>query len=108
MKKIKIDYKKHIAKDGTIYDQTITLSKDFVNYINKNIKYYKNASPEVKNCIAEDIGFSIYYDYYLEEIKEEINFLKMTQLQFIYYYLSINNYDIKRIKTRNTIIKVVK
>ena len=107
MKKIKVDYKKHIANDGTIYDQTITLPKDFVKYINKNIKYYHNLSEEVKECTAENIGFSKYYDYYLEELKADINFLTLTQLKFIYYYLNINNYDTKKIKVRNTIIKTI-
>jgi hypothetical protein len=107
MKKLKVDYKKRWGTDGTVYDQTITLNKDFIKYINKNIKYYHNATDEVKEIITKNIGFSKYYDCYLEELDttKNINYLYITQLQFIYYYLSINNYDVKRVKLRNTIIK---
>ena len=109
MKNIKVDYKKHWGKDGTVYSQTITLEKDFLKYINKNIDYYFNASSEVKETIADSIGFSTYYDYYLEklDLKEEYNYLTLTQLRFIAYYLYKNNYDLKRVLHRNTIIKVV-
>lgn len=108
MKKIKVNYRQNWGKDGTHYDQTITLDKSFIKYINKNIRYYFEAAPEVKETIAKSVGFSTYYDCYLEELneKEAYNYLTLTQLRFIYYYLAVNNYDVKRVLYRNTIIKV--
>ena len=109
IKPVKVGYRKNWGSDGTCYTQTITLTKDFAKYINKQIKYYHNASDETKNIICDSVGFSKYYDYYLDEIdtKKSINYLFLTQLSFIYYYLSINNYDISRIKKRNTILKII-
>lgn len=109
MKKIKVNYRQNWGKDGTHYTQTITLDKSFIKYVNKNIKYYFNATPEVRETIANSVGFSTYYDCYLEELdlKETYNFLTHTQLMFIYYYLEVNNYDTRRILDRNTIIKGV-
>ena len=108
MKKITVDYKRHFDKNGTCYDQTITLSKDFIKYINKLIRYYHNSSDEVKNITCETTGISRYNDFYLEELpqKENIIYLSLTQLKFIYHHLAINTYDIKRIKYRNTRIRV--
>ena len=63
MKKITVDYKRHFDKNGTCYNQTITLSKDFIKYINKLIKYYQNANNEVQKTICESVGFSKYYDF---------------------------------------------
>ena len=108
-KKVKINYLSSWSESGTHYNQTITLNKDFIKYINKLIKNYHNSSYENKCITAETIGFSTYYDMYLEEIDltKDYYFLNITQLIFIYYYLRINNYDIKRIKNRNTLLKVV-
>jgi hypothetical protein len=104
-----VSYQKAWGKDGTFYDQHIKINKDFIKYINKQIKHYHNADYENKNIIADTIGFSTYYDCYLNEldIRNKYNYLTLTQLSFIYYYLSVNNYDINRIKRRNTIIEVV-
>lgn len=109
MKKIKVNYRQNWGKDGTHYTQTITLDKGFIKYINKNIRYYFDADYDVKETIAESVGFSTYYDCYLEELdeKETYNYLTLTQLRFIYYYLAVNNYDVKRVLYRNTIIKGV-
>jgi hypothetical protein len=109
MNKIKVDYKKHWGKDGTCYSQTITLKKDFLKYINKQIDNYFNSSVEVREIIADNSGISTYYDCYLDKInvEEKYNYLTLTQLLFIEYYLDINNYDTRRVKYRNTIIKVV-
>lgn len=108
MKKIIVDYKRHFDKNGTCYNQTITLSKDFIKYINKLIRHYHNASDEVKNITCETTDISRYYDFYLEELpqNENIMYLTLTQLKFIYHHLAINNYDTKRIKHRNTRIRV--
>lgn len=109
MKKLIIDYKKHYDKNGNVYNQTITLTSDFIKYINKIIKQYHKSSHEVKNITAECVGFSRYYENNLTELKakEKTIFLNLTQLQLLYYYLSINNYCVDKIKVRNTIIKVV-
>ena len=108
MKKIKVNYKKCWGNDGTCYNQIITLKKDFIKYINKQIRNYWNSSEENKRIIEDSIGFNSYYNFYLEELElSDYIFLNITKLQFIYYYLSINNYDIKRVKCRNTIVKVV-
>ena len=108
MKKIIVDYKRNWGQDGTCYNQTITLTSDFIRYINKLIKYYQNADDEVQKTICESVGFSKYYDFYLEELpqNENIIYLGLTQLKFIHYHLAINNYDIQRIKYRNTRIRV--
>ena len=108
-KKIIVSYQKSWGTDGTLYNQKIKLDRSFLNYINKLIKHYHNANEENKNIIAENVGFSTYYDCYLDEIdtKQKYNCLFLTQLCFIYYYLSINNYDVSRIKRRNTILEVV-
>ena len=107
-KKIIVSYQKRWGTDGTVYDQTIKLDKSFIKYINKQVRYYHNASNDVKSIICDSVGFSKYYDCYLQELdaSAKINYLFLTQLKFIYYYLSINNYDVSRIKARNTIIKV--
>ena len=108
-KKLIVSYQKRWGSDGTCYNQTIKLDKNFIKYINKQIKYYHNASDEIKNIICDSVGFSKCYDCYLDELneKESVNYLFLTQLSFIYYYLSINNYDVSRIKIRNTIIKII-
>lgn len=107
-KKIKVNYLQNWNEDGTHYDQTITLKKDFIKYINKLIKHYHNSTYENKCITADSIGFSTYYDCYLKEIDLTKNyyFMNITQLKFIYYYLSINNYDVKRILCRNTLLKM--
>lgn len=108
-KKIIVSYQKRWGTDGTCYNQTIKLDKNFIKYINKLIKKYHESDDELKNIICDRVGFSKYYDCYLDELntKESINYLFLTQLSFIYYYLSINNYDVSRIKRRNTIIQVI-
>lgn len=109
MKKIKVNYLSSWDESGTHYNQTITIKKDFIKYVNKLIRHYHNSNYENKSITADTIGFSTYYDCYLEEIdtKKDYNFLTLTQLKFIYYYLSINNYDVKRILARNTILKII-
>ena len=108
-KKVIVNYQQEWSEDRTHYTQQITLDKKFLKYINKNIKYYHDASHEVQETIADSVGFSTYYDCYLEplDLKKSKIFLTLTQLSFIFYYLHINNYDIKRIKRRNTLIKVI-
>ena len=108
-KHITISYQKEWGKDGTVYDQKIKINKDFIKYINKQIKHYHNANYENQCIIADTIGFSTYYDCYLKELDADAktNYTTQVQLSFIYYYLSINNYDVSRIKRRNTKIKVV-
>ena len=108
MKKLVIDYKRHWGESGACYNQTITLTSDFIKYINKLIRYYHNASDEVKATICESVGFSSYYDFYLEELpqNENVIYLGLTQLKFVYYHLAMNNYDVSKIKARNTILKI--
>lgn len=108
-KKVKVNYLQSWNDEGTHFDQTIYVKKEFIKYINKLIRFYHSCDSENKNIIADTIGFSTYYDCYLKEIdtKKDYEFLTLTQLSFIYYYLSINNYDIKRILGRNTLLKFV-
>lgn len=109
MKNIKVNYRQHWSNDGTHYDQTIKLDKSFIKYINKQIDNYYNSNDENKEIICKTIGFSKYYDCYLQKINinEKICFLNLTQLRFIYYYLSINNYIIDRILYRNTMLEII-
>ena len=108
-KKIIISYRKNWNNDGTFYNQKIKLNKDFIKYLNKNIRYYHNVSDDVKETICDSVGFSKYYDCYLKELdtKNKYNYTSQVQLSFIYYYLNINNYDVSKIKRRNTIIEVI-
>lgn len=109
LKKLVVSYQKCWNTDGTVFDQKIKLDKSFLKYVNKLIRHYHNDTYENKCITADTIGFSTYYDCYLDEIDtdKKYNFLFLTQLSFIYYYLSVNNYDTSRIKRRNTIIEVV-
>ena len=106
LKKVVVSYQKHFDNNGTCYNQVIKLDKSFMKYINKLVRYYFESSYEIQNIIAESVGFSMYYDCYLEELdtKEKYNYLTLTQLSFIYYYLFVNNYDVSRIKRRNTLL----
>lgn len=110
MRKVKVNYLSNWNTDGTHYNQTITLDKNFIKYINREIKNYHNSTSDIKNITADCIGFSTYYDCYLQEIDttKDYEFLTLTQLKFLYYYLAINNYDTKRILGRNTLLKMVK
>jgi len=107
-KKVKVNYLQSWDVDGTHFNQTITLDLDFIKYVNKQIRYYHNATSENKEIIANTIGFSTYYDCYVKEIDttKEYYFMNLTQLSFIYYYLNINNYDTKRILRRNTLLRI--
>lgn len=108
-KRIIVDYKKHWGESGTCYSQTIQVNKKFIKYVNKEIKNYWKSDENIKSVYQKSVGFSSYYDCYLKEIniKEKIVFLNLTQLQFIYFYLSLNNYDVSRIKYRNTLLKII-
>lgn len=102
-----IDYKKSF-KNGCVYSQTITINKHFLNYINKQVKKYKNLSCENKCILLDNIGISYYYEFYIEELikNQKYVYLGANMLKFIYYYLDINNYDISKIKNRNTRLKI--
>ena len=106
-KHLTIDYKKSY-NNGCVYSQTITINKHFLNYINKQVKKYKNLSCENKIILLDNIGISLYYELYIEELPGNANYiyLGLNMLKFIYYYLDINNYDISKIKYRNTRLKI--
>lgn len=105
IKPVKVSYRKRWGKDGTCYTQAIKLNKSFVKYINKLIKYYWKSSEEVKETFRDNLNISSYYDYYIEELKgDKIIPLTLTQLKIVFYYLSINGYDVGRILNRNTLL----
>ena len=111
MKKVKVDYKRH-SKDGTIYDQTITIDKNFMELYNnflldKKIKIDNNF---FKKHIYSEEDLKIKSINYLEKGSNFTNLIQLRLLlEFIINYNKNNNnkIDFKRIKTRNTIVKVI-
>ena len=112
MIKLKVDYKKHWGKDGTVYNQTITIDPNFM-------KLYNNFLLDKK--IKIDNNFYNTHTYSEEDLKiKSIDYLEKGNnftnlihlrllLEFIIYYNKNNNNKInyKRILYRNTIVKVV-
>ena len=107
MKKISVSYQKEFGNDGTVYTQTIKISKNFLLFLADKI------NKEIKS------GYKNYCDYafkdmlkaecYLQKLDTSKNkhFLTLTQLRFVYPYLQFN-FDASRVKTdRNTILQVI-
>lgn len=110
-----VDYKKHVGRDGTIYDQTITISFQIAYKFNKYVD-------ELKNDVIEKIETRHYWTYednkildYLEKINFYNNtFVNLTTANYFKKWYFDNIYqppkkDIfyERLKYRNTIFKVV-
>lgn len=112
---MKVDYKRNFGKNGTVYDQTITISFDIANQFNKYVD-------DLKNEIIKKIEIKHYWSNednkildYLEKI--DINNYTFTNLTTINYFKKwyFNNiYQApkrdtfyERLKYRNTIFKVI-
>lgn len=110
--KIIVSYQKQFDNNGTCYTQTIKINKNFIRYINKLIEHEKENNFN-NMALYNSMGiFSVCnLFWYLEALQEnEVNYLTITQLHFIRYYILENNkkmYNIlnKKIKLdRNTIL----
>lgn len=113
-KKLIVSYQKNFSNDGTVYTQTITISKSFLLFlaqkINEEIKsgYINCGAKEFPNS-GYTFGDKLKAKCYLKnlETSKRLHFLTLTQLRFIYPYLNFN-FDASRVKTdRNTILKVI-
>ena len=102
-KKIVISYNKYSNnKTGTVYDQTIKISRDLVDYINNKIKEIKRDNKHIE--------FYNSYDYiYLDELEEDnINWLTLTGTRIIKHILNELGINTSRIKKdRNTRLTIV-
>lgn len=103
---MKVDYKKHWGNNGTVYDQTITIDKttmeEYNNYIcdlktNIDFKFTK------KHVYSENDLKIKSIDY----LEKGINFTNLIHLNLFIVFCQKTERDIKRLKYRNTIIKVV-
>lgn len=108
-KNIIISYQKEYGKNGTIYNQTIKISKEIQENFNKYLKEIKNNINFKKQWSNEDLKISCY----TECLQEGKNFLTLTMLDlFMKFYLKTlytpprKDSTYERIKWRNTIIKV--
>jgi hypothetical protein len=103
---MKVSYLKH-WKDGTLYNQTITIDKvtgvKFNNYVEtlwKQDKEKLNKTHVQDNAMAQR-------DMYLKRLALGVNYTYLTTLDyFVSFLLRETNESIKRIKRRNTIIIV--
>ena len=110
MKNLTINYKKEWGNDGTVYTQTITISKEIAKKFNKYIEGIKKEIS--KKFVYSNQDMKILY--YLENLEEGKNFTTLTELNYFKGFYIKNIYippkkdkDIERILWRNTIIKVI-
>lgn len=114
MKKISVSYQKEFGNDGTVYTQTIKISKNFLLFLAKKIKDeiksdYKNHTSNAFKNSGYAYGDKLKAVCYLKELdtSKDKHFLTLTQLRFIYPYIAFN-FDASRVKTdRNTILQVI-
>lgn len=113
-KKIKISYQKQYGNNGTVYTQKITIPKELAFYINSKIQNEKMCCFRNDN-LYKKMGIYDFnkLDLYLDYIDfDKINYLSITQLRFIKYYLILNVEDtlkyVRKVKSdRNTILEVL-
>lgn len=111
MNKCKVNYIKKYSKDGTVYNQTVTIPFDIAWNFNKYV-----------NDLREEVGSHFYYtneDLKILDYLETINFYNptFTTLTTIDYFIEFykNNYIngpqknlfFERIKRRNTCFIVI-
>lgn len=107
---MKINYLKEWGKDGTVYNQTITIEKEHIKKFNEIVKEEKETKSKKFIFTNEDMDIL----YGLEELKEGKNYTNLTTLSyFIWFYKnyihksSEKDKDFERILWRNTIINVI-
>lgn len=112
---MKVDYKKHFGNDGTVYNQTITISFKIAYEFNKYID-------DLKNETIKKIKINHYFsneDSKILDYLEKINFynntyVSLTTVDYFKKWYFDNVYQApkkdtfyERIKHRNTIFKVI-
>lgn len=107
---MKVNYKKEWGYDGTVYTQTITIDKKYIDDFNFMVQREKETINNKMILSSADMKIL----YYLEELKEGKNYTSLTTLDyFIQYYKKYiyvppkKDKDFERILWRNTIINVV-
>ncbi len=103
---MKVDYKKQWGKNGTVYDQTITIDK-------ATMEKFNNYMCERKTQV--DLEFTKKHTYSewdlkiksVDYLEKGINFTNLIHLQLFNEFCFENRIDLKRVLRRNTIIKVV-
>lgn len=113
-KKLTVSYQKTFSKDGTVYTQTITISKNFLLFlaqkINEEIKSgYINCGSKAFPNSGYTFGDKLKAECYLQKLDtdKKVHYLTLTQLRFVYPYLQFN-FNASRVKTdRNTILQVI-
>lgn len=112
MKDLKINYFKKWGNDGTVYTQTIKTTKEIAKKFNEYVKELKEEA--TKKFILHDEDMKILY--YLEELKDGVNYTRLTTLNYFKTFYIKNVYapkapkrdlDYERILWRNTIIEVL-
>lgn len=112
MKNLKVNYRKNWGNDGTVYTQTIKITKEIAKKFNEYIKELKEET--AKNFILHDKDMEILY--YLEELKDGTNYIGLTTLDYFKTFYIKNIYvsktpkrdlNFERILKRNTIIEVL-
>ena len=112
---MKINYKKNYENNGTVYNQTITIDKEFAKKFNRYILDIKYKINNKKSWSDEDLKIFCYLK--MLEINtqfETLNYINLTTLDyFMKCYLTAiyeppkRDKNFERIKWRNTIIKVL-
>ncbi len=103
---MKINYLKNFGSDGTVYTQTITIEGNLIKNFNKMVEEKKEEVFKKKIYTEEDLKMLDYLNF----LKLGNNYLSLTTLSYFIKYCFENIPDLqfkKRIKWKNTIIKVV-
>lgn len=103
---MKINYIKKFGNDGTVYNQTITIEENLIKNFNKMVEVKKRETAKKKIYTDEDLKILNYLDF----LKLGNNYSNLTTLKYFINYCFENIPDLqsrKRIKWRNTVIKVI-
>ena len=98
---MKVDYKKHYSKSGTVYTQTISIDSFYVAYFNRYLR-----TIYIPLHKREDPNVNLYLQYLS---KDEINYLTLTTLKVFKEWLDYNFHFLDKVQNRikidrNTII----
>lgn len=107
---MKVNYLKEYGTDGTVYNQTITIEKEYLDKFNEIVN---NEKIEInKKFLLSSYDMKILS--YLENLKEGKNYVTLTTLDYFikfyrkFIYIPIkDDKNFQRILWRNTVIKVV-
>lgn len=104
---MKVSYLRNWDKEGTFYNQTITIDKEmgakFNNFVETILKQDKEKTNKTHMWSNEEMQ----REMYLKRLALGVNYTYLTTLDyFVSFLLKETNESIKRIKRRNTIIVV--